>query len=129
MTEPNIDLKDLQKRFAEVDLLHRAASSSGLEFLVLQLAETKVRIYKEQKHARPHFHIEYKKIYSASYGITPLEKLAGTMPTKYEKPILEWAATHEHVLLGIWNALQEGSDPIIFIEDVNKQNNIVETTA
>ena len=67
MTEPNIDLKGLQKRFAEVDLLHRAENSSGLEFLVLQLAETKVRIYKEQNHARPHFHIEYKKIYSASY--------------------------------------------------------------
>jgi hypothetical protein len=62
----------------------------------------------ENNHARPHFHIEYKKEYKASYVIDTLECLAGNMPKRYEKPILEWASTRREKLLEIWEGLNAG---------------------
>jgi len=105
------DVEELQTIFAQIDLMHcGGGQSSFIEFLVLQREHTKVRMRPENNHQRPHFHIEYKQEYSASYAIDNLELLAGYMPRKYEAPILEWARGKQIPLRATWNELVTGKD-------------------
>jgi len=64
----------------------------------------------ERNHGRPHFHIEYKREYSASYAVDTLERLAGNMPRKYEKPVLQWASQRQQWLVDTWENLNAGED-------------------
>lgn len=57
-----------------------ARNYEALKTLFIRLNYTALKMYREQKHTRPHFHIEYKKQYSASYVIETLEKLSGSIP-------------------------------------------------
>lgn len=82
----------------------------NIKALLFKLNSTALRMHQEQNHARPHFHIEYKNQYSASYAIDTFEKLAGSVPTKYEKPVLEWALRHKGSLLLTWNKMQSGEN-------------------
>ncbi len=102
-------ITDLQQRLAFVDLYDQSGADY-LKALLLRLEHTKVRMRAEQNHSRPHFHIEYKKEHSASYAVDTLEKLAGNMPRKYERPILDWAATRQQWLNDIWESLCAGED-------------------
>jgi len=52
----------------------------------------------------------YKTEHAASYAIDTLELLAGDMPQKYEKPILQWASRNQKSLLLTWNDLKAGKD-------------------
>jgi hypothetical protein len=65
---------------------------------------------KEGNHARPHFHIEYRDLYRASYAVDNFERLVGEIPLKYEKPILDWAVRHQKSLKLTWKKLQAGED-------------------
>lgn len=78
--------------------------------VVFRLQDITVRMWKENNHQRPHFHIKYRNQYSASYAIDTLEQLAGEVPSKYEKTILEWAAQNQESLRLTWNKLQVGED-------------------
>jgi hypothetical protein len=104
------DLADLQQRLALVDLYSRARTGETIELLVLRRGDIKVRIRQEPNHGRPHFHIEYKQEFSASYAVDTLERLAGHMPSRYERPILEWAASRRPGLEATWHQLQRGGD-------------------
>lgn len=107
--ENTIGLDELQRQLADVDIQRAisAMAKSGLHpYIVFKREQLKIRVYKEANHQRPHFHIEYKKEFTASYGINPLRRLAGKMPARYEKPMLAWAASNQATLLKIWNGLQ-----------------------
>jgi len=78
--------------------------------ILFRLEHTTVRMRKEGNHARPHFHIQYKNQYSASYAVDNLERLAGNIPSKYEKPALKWAARKQKSLRVTWDKLQAGED-------------------
>ena len=82
----------------------------NLKALLFKLNNTTLRMRQEQNHARPHFHIEYRNQYSASYAIDTFEKLAGSVPAKYEKPVLEWALRHKGSLLLTWNKMKAGEN-------------------
>ncbi len=83
-------------------------SASNIKAQLYRLERTVVRMRRESNHQRPHFHIEYKKEYNASYAIDTLEKLAGEMPSKYERPILNWASMNLQLLKSAWEQLQSG---------------------
>ncbi len=85
---------------------------------VIRLDNVIVRMRSEHNHQRPHFHIEYKQQFNASYAIDTLEKLAGNMPDRYEKRVLEWAVDKKTALISIWNNLQEGKEITEFILQV-----------
>ena len=102
-------IADLQQQLAFVDLFDESASDY-LKALLLRLQHTKVRMRAERNHGRPHFHIEYKREYSASYAVDTLERLAGNMPRKYEEPILEWAAQRQQWLVDTWKNLNAGEE-------------------
>lgn len=83
--------------------------------VLYKLERTSLRMRKEANHGRPHFHIEYKNEYRASYAVDTLEKLAGHVPQKYETPLLVWAATHKASLLLTWDKLQAGENVVELI--------------
>jgi len=77
----------------------------------------KLNIRKEQTQQNlPHYHILFKKIHEASYSITSGNRLAGSMPSKYEKVILQWAQANVGYLLNMWNLIQQGQRPNAVIE-------------
>jgi hypothetical protein len=103
------DVDELQLLLALVEP-QQETSDSLLKALLLRLQHTTVRMWKEDNHQRPHFHIEYKNHYNGSYAIDTLECLAGNVPSRYEKPILKWAFENQKSLKLTWDQLQVGKD-------------------
>jgi Domain of unknown function (DUF4160) len=82
-----------------------------LKQLLGQVDHVYVRMRQEPNHQRPHFHVEHKNEYSASYAVDTLERLAGEAPPRrIEKAILTWAAREQQNLLDIWKGLQAGEN-------------------
>lgn len=106
------DVKVLQNNFGLIDLMstlrETRVSDGTVHALVMKLGFVKLRINPETRHSRPHFHIEYKHEFSASYSIKEIELLAGHVPKKYEKPMLDWARENQGKLLATWDSLSEG---------------------
>src|SRR5688572_30924029 len=103
------DIEQLQSKLAFAEIFSTSSDSDFIPGLTIARKEhTKVRIRPERNHPRAHFHIEYKREHSASYAIDNLERLAGYMPTKYERPILEWAAERRLSLQATWDELAAG---------------------
>lgn len=71
----------------------------------------KFHLYLEKNHTRPHFHIKWKKEFSASIAIDCVELLEGDMPRKYTKYALSWAAENRQYLLEQWGKVQKGEQP------------------
>lgn len=94
-------VSDLQRRLALLDLLEEG-DDRAIKLLLLRLKAITVRMKPDKNHPRPHFHIEYKREFSASYAVDSLERLAGTMPRKYEELVLEWASEHKRDLFLTW---------------------------
>ena len=94
-----------EELLAEVDLYSRRSSNGFTELLVLRKQHTELRMYKESTHGRPHFHIEYKKEFGASYALDTFERLAGQMPRRYEDAILREARDRHDELLKTWAQL------------------------
>jgi hypothetical protein len=107
-------IEALQQRLAFVDLLYEIATlPEGVRpILIARRGHIKLQIYADAAtHRRPHFHIRYKDEFSASYAIDDFSPLAGKMPARYEKPILEWAKANQTYLSKAWQQVNSGSSP------------------
>lgn len=105
------NLADLQRALALADLAVESPTvdSIPLELLIARFGHVKVQMYREQgPHKRPHFHIEYKRQYRATYAIDTLERIVGYMPRGYERPILDWARSFRPQLASCWERLTRG---------------------
>lgn len=105
----------LQQALALVDLAseYRADDPDRLRFLIARFNHIKVQMYRERgPHKRPHFHIEFKREYRASYTIDTVERIVGYMPKRYEGPILEWARSMHTQLAVSWDRIAAGGEPI-----------------
>ena len=100
-------LTDLQKALAITDLSNAPAAAGDhlLKLLVMRTDHVELRMYKEVGHQRPHFHLEYKREYSASYALDTFEVLAGYMPARYERAILSMAKSKRNELIATWESL------------------------
>jgi hypothetical protein len=103
------DVDELQLELSLVDPQPKDESSFR-KAILFRLEYTTVRMRKEGNHSRPHFHIQYKNQYSASYAVDNFERLAGNIPSKYEKTILKWATRNQKSLKVTWDKLQAGED-------------------
>jgi hypothetical protein len=103
------DVNQLQSRLALVDLIYEG-NGSAIKLLLLRLQNTIVRMRPDKNHELAHFHIEYREEYSASYSIEPLKILAGQLPARYEKPVLDWASEHKESLILTWKKLKAGEN-------------------
>ncbi len=55
------------------------------------------------EHNPPHFHVRYND-YRASFEISTLNVIAGSVPAKVRGLVEEWAELHREELLHIWNS-------------------------
>lgn len=109
------DIDELQLLFSVADEDVNRNHVFVTKAVIHKLEFTKMIILPDQNHARPHFHLHYKTEYDASYAIDTLKPLAGNMPKRYEKPMLQWASRKQKSLLLIWNDLKAGKDVRKFI--------------
>ncbi len=65
----------------------------------------------ESPHNVPHFHAYYQE-YTAVFGITSGDLLAGSLPKSQRRLVEAWAELHKEELLRDWQYLQEGRPPM-----------------
>jgi hypothetical protein len=82
----------------------------ALKALLFRDNQLTVKMWQEQRHPRAHFHVELKNRYSASYAVDNFQLLAGEMPAKYERIILNWASRYQASLAATWQRLNAGED-------------------
>ena len=72
-----------------------------------------IRLFVEAggQHHIPHFHAYYQSDVGI-YHIAKIERLAGSLPRRQERLVLEWAELHQEELLSNWQTLQQGRPPI-----------------
>lgn len=62
------------------------------------------------RHGKPHFHVYYGSD-EASYGIDPVEMIAGELAIRQQRFVEEWAELHQQELLENWRRLEEFQHP------------------
>lgn len=106
------EFDELQKLFAQKDLLSeslRGASSGFMEILLAKRKNMQIKIYQEKGHHLPHIHIDYgKQLHAASYSIESGTRLAGNLSKKYDSDVSSWLERNRDKVLEIWNALDVG---------------------
>jgi hypothetical protein len=98
--------REIQRTLADRDTTPGSTDPDAmhLKFLYARKDHVELRMHKEAAHARPHFHIEFKQEFAASYALDSFERLAGYMPRKYEEPMLAVARARQHHLLELWRS-------------------------
>lgn len=113
-----MNLEELQTRFAQIDVLSKKPSNSKsrlLEILLMKKEVIKIKMYQEP-HATPHFHVDYgPQNHIASYGIDAGERIAGSLPKKYDKIVTDWTLKNRDNLMSTWNDLQAGGTGTTFV--------------
>ncbi|WP_252106043.1 MULTISPECIES: DUF4160 domain-containing protein [unclassified Halomonas] len=104
------EFSELQKLFAQRDLLIEPRKLSGSGFMEILLAkrkDMKIKIYQEKGHRLPHIHIDYgKQRHAASYAIETGERIEGKLSKQYDSDVSSWLDRNRGKVLEIWNALQ-----------------------
>ena len=62
------------------------------------------------KHHLPHFHARYQG-HKASFGLDPIELLAGSLPIRQQRLVEAWAELHQEELMKDWELLISGENP------------------
>jgi hypothetical protein len=79
------------------------------KFLVARLDGLQIRMDADKNHGRGHVHIKYKKDgHAASYAIDDGSRLAGELPTYYDRTVLSWIITNQTELQTLWESAQRG---------------------
>ena len=65
-----------------------------------------IKIYYRE-HNPPHFHAYYQA-YEAIYDIQKVHRMAGKLPPKAEKIVIEWAKEYRFELMNNWNLMEKG---------------------
>lgn len=88
-------------------------SSAEAGAKLANLKNMTIKIYQEEKHPRPHVHIDYgRERHVASYSVETGERIVqGTLPRKYDKDIRAFLSKHKESVLLIWRTMQLGGDP------------------
>ena len=72
-----------------------------------------IRMFAESgvSHHLPHFHAYYQSKASV-FSLEEISVMAGDLPHRQERMVLEWAELHGEELLRDWELLQGGSAPL-----------------
>jgi len=101
-------LRELQDKFAEIDLLTDKDNDRLFEILLKKLLPLEFRMEPDH-HGAPHIHINYgKQKHIASYRINDGVRVAGNLSNKYDKIVNDWIALNRTTLQEIWTAMQDG---------------------
>lgn len=81
-----------------------------MKFLVARLETLEIRMDANKTHGRGHVHIKYKKDgHAASYAIDDGSRLAGELPTYYDRMVQKWVITNQPELQALWDSTQKGN--------------------
>lgn len=80
----------------------------------------KIRMYFDEGFhpGRPHFHAEYAGSH-ASFAITDLERLSGSLPGRIERLVKIWARSHREELVENWDRAR-ADQPLQQVEPLQK---------
>jgi Domain of unknown function (DUF4160) len=79
------------------------------KFLVARLDGLQIRMDADKNHGRGHVHIKYKKEgHAASYAIDDGSRLAGKLPTYYDRTVQSWIIKNQTELRSLWESAQRG---------------------
>jgi hypothetical protein len=107
------DVSRLQTALATTDLLDDDSDPTILRKLIMRFEHVKVQMYAEKgPHKQPHFHIEFKRQFRASYAIDTLDRIVGYMPHRYEERVLDWARSVQPQLSECWQRIANGGEPL-----------------
>ncbi len=102
------ELKDLQGKFALVDIMTKGGKAGLSEVLLMKLLPLEFRMEPDH-HGAPHIHIKYEKnFHAASYRINDGVRVAGSLKNKYDKVVKNWIELNQNTLQEIWTAMKDG---------------------
>lgn len=113
------EIDELQRLFAQKDLLtepRRSAGNGFMEILLVKRKNMKIKIYQEKGHSLPHIHIDYgTQHHIASYAIETGVRIEGNLARKYDSDVSSWLERNRAKVLEIWDALQAGGpyEPLV----------------
>lgn len=61
-------------------------------------------------HHAAHFHAYYQE-HTAVFSISPVARIAGSLPQRQQRLVEAWAELHQPELHADWNLLQQGRRP------------------
>jgi hypothetical protein len=106
------EFDELQRLFAQKDLLseaRRGASNGFMGILLAKRKNMKIKVYQEKGHHLPHIHIDYgMQRHAASYSIASGTRLDGNLSKKYDSDVSSWLERNRDKVLEIWNMLEVG---------------------
>lgn len=109
--ESELSLLRQQLEFAD-KIAKRESGEREIKYLVFSHQAIRLRIDANMNHARPHIHLDYgHELHAASIAIDTGEILAGRVPPKYSRRIIEWIDKNRSALGEIWKALKESKNP------------------
>lgn len=91
-----------------------SARESRISFYVAEIpgkkrGKTRIDMFKEKNHGRPHVHIGD---HDASFALDdPSNPLCGECDNRTARQVQEWIEKHRDTLCELWTALQEGKNP------------------
>jgi hypothetical protein len=71
-----------------------------------------IRMFVEptERHHTAHFHAYYQE-HIAVFSVSPVARLAGSLPLRQQRLVEAWAELHQLELQADWNLLQQGRRP------------------
>lgn len=104
-------LRALQDRLAIVDMLSRPSRGNDLELLLKKLEPIRLTMDGDNRHPRPHIHLDYgKSKHSATFAIDNGKRIEGNVPVKYDAAIESWILNNQTTLLEVWKGMRAGGD-------------------
>jgi len=107
------ELSALKRQLEFADKIARSESGEReIKYLVFSHEILRLRIDANMNHSRAHIHLDYgHEIHAASIAIDTGELLAGRIPHKYSRRVIDWITKNRETLNEIWKALRESRNP------------------
>jgi len=103
--------KEVERLFYALRAVDAAREPAGdyIKFLVARLAGVEIRMDANKNHGRGHIHVKYGRDgHAASYAIDDGSRLAGDLPSYYNKKICEFVQENRTDLDELWRSTQGG---------------------
>ena len=103
--------KEVERLFYALRAVDAAREPTGdyIKFLVARLAGVEVRMDGDKNHRRGHIHVKYGRDgHAASYAIDDGSRLAGELPSYYNKKIRAFVQKNRTDLGELWKSTQSG---------------------
>jgi hypothetical protein len=103
--------KQVERLFYALRAVDAAREPAGdyIKFLVSRLEAVEIRMDGDKNHGRAHIHVKYGRDgHAASYAIDDGSRLAGVLPSYYNKTVRAFIQKNRTSLEALWKTTQSG---------------------